>query len=188
MLCSKPMLLVATAALAAAVSGGVAAANASTGTTGTTGATGTTGTTGTTGATVATATPATIIVNGAGFATIDPNASSATMQAEYLTALQGALADAHTKASALAGEVGDTLGVVQNVTEQSNDTGCRGPIMYAQGTAKSAPAGAPTPAPKPSRHHSKPKRSAAQMVITTMPPTPSSCTLEADVTVTYSMS
>ena len=56
--------------------------------------------------------------------------------------------------------------------------------MFAQGSAKSGPATAPTP--KKHRHHSKPHKSTARIADTTT--TPSSCTIEADVTVTYSMS
>jgi uncharacterized protein YggE len=149
--------------------------------TGTSGASGSTGTTGATGATSA---AATITVNGAGFATIDSNAPSATVQADYLDALESAVVDAHTKASALAAEVGGTLGAVQNLTEQTSDSdGCSGPAVFgASGVAKRS-----QPVPAPSRKpHNRGKTRKAKARAADAGPT--ACSLEADVTVTYAMS
>jgi len=174
MIRTKAALAVA-ACLAGVVSGSIAGAQADTGST---------GSTGTTGATSATA--ATITVNGAGTLTVDSSAPRATVQASYLTALGGALTDAHTKASALAAQIGDTLGAVENITEQSNDIGCTG-VMFAAGTARGAPV--PTVSPKKKHHSSKPKAAtlALPAVVRAADVTTSSCTLEADVTVTYAM-
>jgi len=201
--------LAVVACMAGVVSGSIAGAQAdSSGT----------GTTGTTGAAGASGTPATITVNGSGAVTADPSVTGAAAQADYLTALGDALTDAHTHAAALAGAVGDTLGAVQNITEESNDTYvCSGPV-FAAGTARS---GAPVPTVSPGtskkKHHSKPKATAmiatptsgsggaaaAGVVSTpsgagatvTMPAiariaddTTTSCTVEASVTVTYAMS
>ena len=165
------------ACLAGAVSGSIAIAQAST-----------TGPTGATAATGPTSTPATITVNGADRVSVDPSASDTSVQASYLTALTAALTDAKTKATALATASGDTLGAVQNITEQSSDAyGCSGPVMYASGTAKGAPApGRPSVAPKKTPHpSSKPKAVAGLAVMVPFPP--ANCTIEADVTVTYAM-
>jgi uncharacterized protein YggE len=179
MLRSKATLLATTAALAAIISGGAAAASADSGATGATGTTGTTGTTGATGAT------ATIVVNGAGFDTVDASTPTATMQTDYLGALESALTDAHTKAAALAAAVGDTLGAAQNITEQSNDSnGCSGgPMVFARGSAPTPAVAGPTS--KKSHHHSKTRKTTAQIADVA---TSSTCTIEADVTVTYAMS
>ena len=168
--------LAAAACLAGVVSGSIAVAQAD-------------NTTGTTAA-------PTITVNGAGLVTVDSNASASAVQASYLTALGSAMTDAKTKASALSAQVGDTVGAVQNITEQSSDAfACNGPVMYAAGTAKGAPV--PTVAPStPKKHKSKPKaavivRGGATIAMPTIvragDTTSSSCTIQADVTVTYAM-
>jgi pilus assembly protein FimV len=148
--------LAVVACMAGVVSGSIAAAqadNSGTGATGTTGAAGASGT------------PATITVNGSGAVTADPSVTGSAAQTDYLTALGDALTDAHTHAATLAGAVGDTLGAVQNITEESNDTYlCSGPV-FAAGTAKG---GAPVPAVSPGtskkKHHSKPKPKATAMI------------------------
>jgi hypothetical protein len=173
-------LLAALACLGGTISGTIAAAQADTGTTGSTGATASTGTTGTTGSTGA---PATITVNGAGFATVGSSAPTATFQTDYLAALSAAVTDAQTKAGALATQVGDSLGPVQSITEQSNDnSGCDGPVMFAAtpGVAR----GAPSTAPKPHKPKHKDHKATARIADDTS----QTCTIEADVTVTYSMS
>jgi hypothetical protein len=174
MLRTKTVLAAGAAALVVAAVGSLGAAQADT-----TGASGTTGATGSNAVS-----PATITVNGAGFVTADASASQATFQADYLTALGNALSDAKTKATMLATQSGDTLGVVQNITEQSNDNGGCAPLMFAAGTAKSAPAGAP--APKKHRKHHAALR--AIPIARAADNTNTSCTIGADVTVTYAMS
>jgi hypothetical protein len=145
------------------------------------------GATGATGATGASAAAATITVNGSATTTLTSDASPATASAAYLGALTSALGDAHTKATALSAAVSDSLGAVENVTEQSSDSDlCSGPRLFnATGVAKSAPSVAPKPA-KPSKNHghhgSKTKGVRARTADAT-----SSCTIEADVTVTYAM-
>jgi hypothetical protein len=178
MIRTKAALAVA-ACLAGVVSGSIAGAQAS--------STGATGTTGSTGA------AATITVNGSGALTVDSSASATTIQASYLTALGSALSDAHTKAASLAGSVGDTLGAVENITEQSNDNGgaCYGPLFAAAGTAKGAPVPAVSPGSK-KRHKpatSKPKNSVAALpdIARISTATVTSCSLQADITVTYAM-
>ena len=174
MLRTKTVLATATAALVAAVGGSLGAAQADT-----------TGASGTTGATGTTAVSATITVNGAGFVTENQSASSSTFHADYVTALGDALTDAKAKATMLATQAGDTLGVVQSITEQSNDnSGCASPLFAAAGTAKGAPSVAPTP--KKHRKHHAPVRVTA--VARAADDTNSTCTLEADVTVIYAMS
>jgi uncharacterized protein YggE len=172
--------LAAAACLAGVVSGSLAVAQADTGATGSSGTT---------------ATPATITVNGSGAVTIDSSASSATIQASYLTALGSAMTDAKTKATALSAQVGDTLGAVQNITEQSSDGyACSGP-MFAAGTAKGAPVPAVSPS-TPKKHKSKPKAAVIVRGATLAMPTiariaatttSGTCTVQADVTVTYTM-
>jgi hypothetical protein len=193
MIRSRATLLATATALVAIVAGGIAAANADTGASGasgtigastTSGNTGATGVTNTTGATGTTGAAATITVNGAGFATIDPNAPAATVQAAYLDALESAVTDAHRKAAAVAAAVGNTLGTVQNITEQTNDSdGCTGPVMYrASGAAKHRPAtGMPS---RRARGHRKSRKATARIADAAT----NACTLEADVTLTYAMS
>ncbi len=172
--------LAVTACLVGVISGSIAAAQADTGATGSSGTT---------------ATPATITVNGSGAVTIDSSASSASIQASYLTALGSAMTDAKTKATALSAQVGDTLGAAENVTEQSSDGyACSGP-MFAAGTARGAPV--PTVAPStPKKHKPKPKAAVIVRGATLAMPTiariadtttSTTCTLQADVTVTYTM-
>lgn len=179
---SKASLVAVVACLAGVISGSIAAAQASTG------ATGTTGTTGATGATAPTPTPATITVNGSGAVTVDMNAPTATVQSAYMTALGSALTDAHTKASALATQVGDTLGAVQSITEQSNDLGvCSNRVMYASsGVAKGRGVPAPASSPSKKHHKAKPHPKATARIADEQPPT--TCAVEADITVTYAMS
>jgi acyl-coenzyme A thioesterase PaaI-like protein len=182
---SKTALALA-ACLAGVVSGGIAAAQADTGT----GATGTTGTS---------APAATITVNGASTISVDSSDATSAIQASYLTALGSALNDAHAKAVALSAQVGDTLGAVENITEQSNEDGCSGPLFAAAGTAKGTPV--PTVSPGTSKHKSKPKGKGKAIVA--LPPanvalpaigivraaddTTTTCSIEADITVTYAM-
>jgi uncharacterized protein YggE len=194
MIRTRAMLVSATAAacLAGVAAGSIGAAQATTASTGTTGATGTSGTTGTTGttATTATSTPATITMNGAAIATVDTSVDVATQHAAYLTALGNAVSDAQTKANALATQVGDKLGAVQNLTEQSSDSGggfCGTRVfMGASGVAKGAPSVAP--ARRPSKKKAHPavtlKNATAQISDVAAPTT---CTIEADVTVTFAM-
>jgi hypothetical protein len=175
MLRTKTVLATATAALIAAAIGSLGAAQADT-----TGSSGTTAASGTTG----TANPVTITVNGAGFVTLDENAPTATFQSGYLSALGNAQSDAKAKATMLATQSGDTLGAVQNITEQSNDDGgCASPIFAAAGSAKGAPAVAPTPK-KHRKHHAAVRAAAIARVADD---TNTTCTIEADVTVTYAM-
>lgn len=171
MLRTKTALAVA-ACLAGVAGGSIAAAQADSGATGATGTTG------------ASATPASITVNGAGTISVDASDSVASMQGSYLTALSSALGDAHTKAIALSAAVGDTLGAVENITEQSNDDGlCSGPV-FAAGSAKGAPVPAVSPGSKKKKPTSpKPKKASARIA----DESPSTCTLEADITVTYAM-
>ncbi len=185
---SKAPLVAVVACLAGVVSGSIAAAQATTGATGTTG---TTGTTGATGATAPAPTPATVTVNGSGSITVDMNAPTATVQSAYMTALGSALTAAHTKAGALATQVGDTLGAVQSITEQSNDIGvCSNRVMYASsGVAKGK--GVPAPASAPSAKHHKKHKShpkAAARIADVQPQPPTTCMVQADLTVTYAMS
>lgn len=139
---------------------------------------------GATGATGATGAAATITVNGSATATLASDSSSGAVSTAYLGALTGALSAAHTKATALSSAVGDSLGAVENITEQSNNSGlCSGPMPFnAAGNAKGAPSVAPG-APKKHKHHgSKTRRAMARIADAT-----ATCTIEADVTVTYSM-
>jgi uncharacterized protein YggE len=170
MIRSRAALAVA-ACLAGALGSSIAAAQAdSTGATGTTGAAGT---------------PATITVNGSATATLPTDPSAAAASTAYLGALTDALTAAHTKAAALSSAVGDSLGTVENITEQSNNSGlCSGPMLFnAAGKAKGAPSGAPVPNKKHKHHGSKTKSATARIADTA----PTTCTIEADVTVTYAM-
>lgn len=143
------------------------------------GATGATGTTGTTPA-------STIVVNGSATTTVAAGASSSVISAAYLGELSTALTNAHTKATALSSAVGDKLGAVQNITEQSNDTGlCSGPMVFekSSGAAK----GAPSATPVPKKHRKPHKVTTKSALVRVADDTPSTCTVEADMTVTYAM-
>jgi len=174
--------LATAACLAGVISGSIAAAQADT-----------SSTTATT-----TPTPASIIVNGSGTISVDSSASPASVQASYLTALGSAMTDAQTKATALTAQIGDTLGTVENVTEQSSDGNlCSGPLFAAAGTAKGAPVPAVSPGTsKKKGHGSKPKATTIEIptratnampIVRIADVTPTSCTIEADVTVSYAM-
>jgi uncharacterized protein YggE len=181
MLPTKAALAVA-ACLAGVISGSIAAAQADTTSTGATGPTG------------VTSTPASITVNGAGTVTVDSSASNATLKASYMNALGTAMTDAQTQATALSAQVGDTLGSVETITEQSTDGGglcSSGPVFAAAGTAKrtAVPTVSPGTSSHKKKHASKPK--AAMIPRSTIAriadDTSSTCTIEADVTVTYAM-
>ena len=120
MIRTKAMLISAAAAacLAGVAASSIGAAAAATSTTSTS-----TSTTTSPATTAPTTTPATITVNGAAIVTVDPSADVATQNAGYLGALGSAVTNAKTKATALATQVGDTLGAVQNITEQSSYSG-----------------------------------------------------------------
>jgi Protein of unknown function (DUF541) len=175
MFSTKPAALAIAACLAGALASGAVAAQADSSATPPAGATGATG---------ATAVPATITINGSGSLTLDAGASTGDVSSGYLSALTAALGDAHTKAAALSAAVGDTLGAVENVTEQSTDDGlCSGPVFM---NAAGAPAAAPATS-KPGKHaHHKAKPSHKVARIADVAQT--SCTVTADVTVTWAMS
>lgn len=188
MIRSRAALAIA-ACIGGVAAGSIGAAQADTGATGATGATGSTGSTGAV---------ATVTVNGAGTVNADSTASASALQADYMTALGAAMTDAHAKALALAGQAGDTLGAVQSITEQTNDGGdlCQVRVFNAAGAASGAPvpAVAPTTSRKKTGHTTKPKpklkatvRFASTAVIVDPPTTTTACTIEADVTVAYSM-
>jgi uncharacterized protein YggE len=97
--------------------------------------------------------------------------------------------NARTKATALATQVGDTLGAVQNVTEQSNYSGgdfCGNRVFLGAATSKgSTPAGGPAAgSPKKKPHHSSKPKATVRIADAVAPTT---CSIEADVTVTYAM-
>lgn len=178
--------LAVAACLAGVVSGSIAAAQADSTSTGATGSAGTT------------STPATITVNGAGDVTVDSSASTASMHASYLTGLASAVSDAQAKATALATQVGDSLGAVENITEQSNDGGCSG-VVFAAGTARGAPVPAVSPGTSKKKGHGKTKPKAGTLerasgatlavpaIARIADDSATTCTIEADVTVTYAM-
>ena len=190
MIRTKTMLIAAAAAacLAGVAASSIGAAAAATSTTSTSTTTSPTTTSPTT-------TPATITMNGAAIVTVDPSADVATQNAGYLTALGSAVTNAQTKATALATQVGDTLGAVQNITEQSSYSGgdfCGNRVFLGAATSKgSAPAAGPAVgSPKKKPHHStKPKATVriAAVIAPVAPVAPTTCSIEADVTVTYAM-
>jgi Protein of unknown function (DUF541) len=173
MLSIKPVALAVAACLAGALGSSLAAAQADSTSSLVTGATGATG------ATAA----ATITMNGSDSITLDSGASESTISSSYLSALNAALGDAHTKAAALSEAVGDTLGAVENVTEQSTDDGlCSGPV-FMNATGSRAPAAAPSTPKKHTHHKAKPSHKGARMATAVQ----STCTVAADVTVTWAM-
>ena len=187
MIRTKAMLISAAAAacLAGVAASSIGAAAAATSTTSTS-----TSTTTSPATTAPTTTPATITVNGAAIVTVDPSADVATQNAGYLGALGSAVTNAKTKATALATQVGDTLGAVQNITEQSSYSGgdfCGNRVFVGAASSKgSAPAAGPTVGShKTKKPHvsSKPKAAARSADVVA----PTTCSIEADVTVTYAM-
>jgi len=130
--------------------------------------------TGPTGATATTSSD-TIIVNGSDVMTLPTGTDQTTAQSTYQTALGDALTNASQKATFIANQIGATLGPITNVTETSDSSNlCTGPILYAQGAK---------PQSTPSSRH---KVKHAAMVPAIIDPV-GSCNVEADVTVTYSM-
>ena len=160
------LIALATLAIGAGASQLGSAQADSTGTSGTPSATGT-----------SSSTPAdTIVVNGSGVIQLPPGTVTATVQSDYQTELAAALDNASQKASFIAQKIGATLGPITNVTETSASSNlCTGPIMYAQGA---------TPTTAPSSRHKKAKHSPLMRAI--IDPV-GSCSVEADVTVTYAM-
>jgi hypothetical protein len=130
-------------------------------------------------------------VNGTGGASVPDGATNAQQQAAYGEALNAAIADAQTKAQAVAGRLSVTLGGLQGFTEESDDyLGYCGvgflPGVAATGVSGTADtptaAGASsqlTPIPgKPKKHRAKKPVHKAQSSTNT-------CQLEADVTLVY---
>lgn len=183
MIRTKAMLISAAAAacLAGVAASSIGAAAAATSTT----STSTSPTT-----TAPTTMPATITVNGAAIVTVDPSADVATQNAGYLGALGSAVTNAQTKATALATQVGDTLGAVQNITEQSSYSGgdfCGNRVFLGAASSKgSAPAAGPSVSShKKKKPHVSSKPKATARIADVVAPT--TCSIEADVTVTYAM-
>lgn len=136
-----------------------------------------TGASGTTGATGATATTSsgTIIVNGSDVVTLPSGTDQSTVQSNYQTALGNALTNAGQKATFIANQIGATLGPIANVTESSGSGSlCAGPILYAPGVKSQS-----TPSSRRKVKHGPMIRAMIDPV--------GSCSVEADVTVTYSM-
>jgi uncharacterized protein YggE len=171
MLRSKVALTAAVCCLVGALCGSVAGAQADT-----TGATGATGSIG--------ASPRTITVNGSSTFTVPSSASPSTASSDYLTALESALTDAHTKAAALSTSAGATLGTVQNITEQSSDGGLCSVRVFAKAVGSTHGA----PAPKPGKKHHKKKGTLRRLARIADDSSNNTCSAEADVTVTYSIS
>ena len=184
MIRTKAMLISAAAAacLAGVAASSIGAAAAATSTTSTSTTTSPT-------TTAPTTTPATITVNGAAILTVDPSADVATQNAGYLGALGSAVTNAQTKATALATQAGDTLGAVQNITEQSSYSGgdfCGNRVFLGAASSKgSAPAAGPTVSHKKKKPHPSTKLKATARIADVV--TPTTCSIEADVTVTYAM-
>jgi uncharacterized protein YggE len=132
-----------------------------------------TGSSGTTG----TATPDTIVVNGTDSIALTPVATPAAEQSTYQTALGDAITNAQSKATFIAGQIGATLGAITNVTETSDASSlCQGPV-FLPATAKPTT----TTGGKPRHKKAHVIRAHRADVIDT------TCTIEADVTVTYAM-
>jgi hypothetical protein len=94
------------------------------------------------------------------------------------------MTDAHTKAAALAATVGDTLGLVQNITEQTSDSdGCTGRALFGASGAAKRPTVKVAPSHK-AHGHGKSHKATARLADAAS----NTCMLEADVTVTYGMS
>jgi uncharacterized protein YggE len=184
MIRTKAMLVSAAAAacLAGVAASSIGAAAAATSTT-------STSTTTSPATTAPTTTPATITVNGAAIVTVDPSADVATQNAGYLGALGSAVTNAQTKATALATQVGDTLAAVQNITEQSSYSGgdfCGNRVFVGAATSKgSAPAAGPAVGSHKKKPHPSSKPKATARIADVVAPT--TCSIEADVTVTYAM-
>jgi hypothetical protein len=125
-----------------------------------------------------TATPSTIVVNGTDTITLAPDAPDATVQSTYQTALGDAITNASGKATFIATQIGATLGSITNVTETSDSSNlCQSRILYAQGVATPGTS-------KPTARTPHKKKHNGPLVRAIIDPT-STCSVEADVTVTY---
>jgi uncharacterized protein YggE len=153
-------------------------------------------------------TSATIVVNGTDTITLTgANPSQSDIQATYQSALGGALTNAGQHATFIAGQINATLGPITNVTETSSSSDmCEGPIMYASGAP--VPATGANGSSKRKHHTAKaplavmrvapvaasagPVRASGAAIPVPVHTTAiidpnSSCSVEADVTVTYAM-
>lgn len=124
-----------------------------------------------------TATPDTIVVNGTDSIAAVTGATPADDQSTYQTALGDAITNAQSKATFVATQIGATLGSITNVTETSDASNlCQGPI-FLPATAK------PTTTAGGSSRHKKTRTVRAHRADVI----DSTCSIEADVTVTYDM-
>jgi uncharacterized protein YggE len=125
-----------------------------------------------------TATPNTIVVNGTDSIDAVSGATSAEDQATYQTALGDAITNAQAKATFIASQIGATLGAITNVTETSDSSElCQGPILEPQAAKTTTTSGG-------SSRHKKAHALRAHRADVVVD---STCTIEADVTVTYAM-
>lgn len=120
-----------------------------------------------------------VVVNGAAQRILDSGASDERFRAAYDASLRDAIADARRKAALVAQDGGLQLGAIQKVTELSNTVlgGCSfGPVAYADGAAKAAPA----PRKPKKAKKKKPAKVAAASDVQTY-----DCPVQAAVAVTF---
>jgi len=141
--------------------------------------------------------PRTVSVQGSGNAAIDSSAGGDSANAAYRQGLLAAVSDGQSKAAFLAGRVGGTLGAVQSVSEGGGYIDCGDATDYtgvqpdfgngssgvALGASAPASAGSPSrsssssrPTPRKRRRRRKGKAHGA-----------STCTLNAQVSLIYTL-
>ncbi len=137
----------------------------------------------------------TVSVEGVATVPIGQGSSAAAATEAYRQGMAAAVADGQSKASFLAGKVGATIGGVQSVAEGGGDINCIGSesgyvgyegeqpdFGYAQQPGVVASRSAAGAAPKPAAKHKKRKHPTAKKAAT-----PASCTLDAQVSLVYTI-
>ena len=146
--------------------------------------------------------PPTVSVQGVAIEPIEQSASGATATAVYRQGMADAITDGQSKAQFLASKAGVTLGAVQSIVENGGYIGCTGneveylgeqpdfgsPEVGAAATGVSTPRAVTEASPgarKPAGKHAKKKRGNAPVAKRA---SAASCTLTAQVSLTYAIS
>lgn len=141
--------------------------------------------------------PRTVAVQGSGHVAIDSAAGADAANGAYRQGLAAAVSDGQSKASFLAGRAGATLGAVQSVIEGGGYIDCgagdytgvqpdfgsgpSGVAVSSSGVASSAPAPRRTSSTPPATRKKKRRRRKA------IARTASTCTLNAQVSLAYTL-
>lgn len=140
-------------------------------------------------------TPAGVTANGTAQASVDAGANNDAVRAAYRTALGAAVDDAKAQATFLAGKAGLRLGAITALVEQSSGPldACASVYALEKGAPGSSNAKPSKPGRRKPKKHRRGKKSArhassvSKPVSSTDPPSPTRCTIQANVLVTFSI-